>query len=398
MIKKPNKSIDRSDRAAMFVDYDNLYSILKAQSAKNSPTSSFATEILEEVQRYLEEGDDTPTIYGRAYAAYDTLLEEGEEEVPGELHRQGIEPVYVPAAMQNNTSELRLSIDLACFLRERPDIQTMVIVTGNRPYLPLVRRIRESGRRALVAAVNPPQTLDEPSFAEDELYLDARNLLSQDSREILLANAPENGTAYTQANGTGNPNPRRYQSLTDPVARRTVEITEEHFGQYDEVYLTPLLRKLSDVLGSGHDPKSLVSDLEAAGAVRLEKRNGYPYNYTVLIVNEDHPDVQEIHDEFYDGRSTLEEEVDVKEVNENGHDSEEGSSSDLEDTDAPVVEEDLEAENSYDHDEQIIDEALSPSENVTEEVSTEPSLETEEVDPSSEEAPSLDESSEDGMR
>jgi hypothetical protein len=41
-----------------------------------------------------------------------------------------------------------------------------------------------------------------------------------------------------------------------------------------------------------------VSDLEAAGAARLEKRNGYPYNYTVLIVNDDHPDVQSVHEEL----------------------------------------------------------------------------------------------------
>ena len=88
------------------------------------------------------------------------------------------------------------------------------------------------------------------------------------------------------------------------MARRTVEITEEHFGQYKEVYLTPLLRKLSDVLGEQHDPKSLVSELEAAGAVRLEKRDGYPYDYTVLILNQDHPDVQEIQDEYYSKSSS----------------------------------------------------------------------------------------------
>jgi hypothetical protein len=50
-------------------------------------------------------------------------------------------------------------------------------------------------------------------------------------------------------------------------------------------------------MGSDKDPKSLVSELEAAGAARLEKRNGYPYNYTVLIVNDDHPDVQDVHEE-----------------------------------------------------------------------------------------------------
>lgn len=391
MIDKNIKGTAQTDRAAMFVDYDNLYSILKGQSTQSSSTSAYADEILDEVQRYLEEGDDTPTIFGRAYGAYDVLLDDEDADVPSILHRQGIEPVYVPAAMQDNTAEIRLSVDLVRFLRERPDVHTLVIVTGNRPYLPLVRWIREQGRRALVAAVNPPQTPDDPSFAEDDLYLDARNLLSQDSREDLLANAPAKGAAYTRANGNESPAPRQYQSLTNPVARRTVEITEEHFGQYDEVYLTPLLRKLSDILGPDHDPKALVSELEAAGAVRLEKRNGYPYNYTVLIVNDDHPDVQEIHDEYYAGRSTLEEEVDTETYDEVDTSSvQESSPEDTEttDTDNEETPDTEPAPDSVDG----IDETLTSSETVPEGVPTDDS------DEASEEVAPLGESTEETSR
>ena len=277
----------RSDRAAMFVDYENLYSVLTSQSSKNKKTSRYATEILDEVGRYLEEGDDTPTIYGRAFGPFDVLHNTEDADVPASLHRLGIEPVYVPSAMQSNTSEIQLTTAVTQFLHERPDVQTIVLVTGDRPYLPLVRTIRERGCRTLVAAVNPPQT---EAYAENDLYLDARNLLSRDSREDLLANAPENGQQYDASASF----PQRYERLDNPVAKQTIEITEEHFGQYEEVYLTPLLRKLSDILGPEHDPKALVSELEAAGAVRLEKRDGYPYDYTVLIVHDDHPDVKEM--------------------------------------------------------------------------------------------------------
>jgi hypothetical protein len=274
----------------MFVDYENLYSVLTAQSAAGSKTGEFATEILEEVRRYLEEGDDTPTIYGRAYGPFDVLLDTEDSGVPSALHRLGLSPNYVPSAMQGNTSELQLTIDVTRFLTERPDVETLVIVTGDRPYLPLVRTIREEGRQVLVAAVNPPKT---NQYDERDRYLDARNLLSQDSREELLANAPDDGAAHSDGTAASP----RYDSLTDEAARRAIAITEEHFGQYDEVYLTPLLRKLSDLMGPDQDPKALVSDLEAAGAVRLEKRNGYPYDYTVLIVHDDHPDVQSVHEE-----------------------------------------------------------------------------------------------------
>ena len=277
----------------MFVDYENLYSVLTSQSSKSKKVSTYATEILDEVARYLEEGDDTPTIYGRAYGPFDVLHDTQDADVPSSLHRLGIEPVYEASAMQGNTSEIRLTVEATRFLEERADVRTIVIVTGDRPYLPLVRTIREMGGRALVAAVNPPQT---DAYAESNLYLDARNLLSRESREGLLANAPD---AESNSSNANNPisSTQRFERLENPVAKRTVEITEKHFGQYEEVYLTPLLRKLSDLLGSEHDPKALVSELEAAGAVRLEKRDGYPYDYTVLITNDDHPDIKEVQKE-----------------------------------------------------------------------------------------------------
>jgi hypothetical protein len=274
----------------MFVDYENLYSVLTAQSSKDSKTGEYAAEILDEVRRYLEEGDDTPTIFGRAYGPFDVLLDTEDSGVPSTLHRMGLTPRYVPAAMQGNTSELQLTIDVTRFLAERPDVQTVVIVTGDRPFLPVVRTIREQGGRALVAAVNPPHT---GRYVESDVYLDARNLLSRELREDLLANAPDDGASTAEA----RPSSRRHKSLDNPVARRAIAITEQHFGQYEEVYLTPLLRKLSDILGPDHDPKALVSELEAAGAVRLEKRSGYPYDYTVLIVHDDHPDVQSVRQE-----------------------------------------------------------------------------------------------------
>lgn len=292
----------RPNKAATFVDYDNLYTILNEQSGNDDRPEEFAEEILSEVRRYLSEGDNTPTILGRAYADYGHLPTSNTASIQEALHQTGVEPVVTPIGFQGNTSELQLCLDVMELLTGSSPVHTIVIVTGNRPYLPLVRRIREHGYRALVAAVNPPRTDVSSPYTEEDVYLDARNLLSQRLRDTLLDNAPEDEQprpVRSDAPQNGSLSAPTFRSIDDPLLRQTIEITEEHFGQYDEVYLTPLLRKLSDILGDDHDPKSLVSDLEAAGAVRLEKRDGYPYDYTVLIVNEDHPDVQEIQDDFY---------------------------------------------------------------------------------------------------
>ena len=295
-------------QAATFVDYGNLYSVLAAQTENDPDAEEFAHEILREVRRYLAEGDDTPTVLGRAYADFHALPNNADgTALLHALNQESLEPVFTSTEVQANASELRLCMDVVDTLAMQGTIDTVVIVTGNRPYLPLVRRIRERGRRALVAIVNPPHAHNGLPQGDADVYLDARNLLSRSSRDALLEAPASNQAGATAggsaaASGASSPSPF-YRPLTSNTARRTVEITEEYFGQYDEVYLTPLLRKLSDVLGDAHDPKALVSELEAAGAVRLEKREGYPYDYTVLIVNEDHPSVQEIHDDYYTGRS-----------------------------------------------------------------------------------------------
>lgn len=308
-------SAGSADRAAIFIDYDNLYHTLRDQSSRGGSAADYTFEIFNEVRRYLEEGDDTPTILARAYADFFHLPDGGGLDVQDRLYREGIDPVFTPTHAQSNASELTLCIEAVTVLNQQPEAQTIVIITGDRSYVPLVRSVRSTGRRILVAAVSPPAPGSTPSLGEDDAYLDARNLLSQSSREDLTSGGTSNRssnrrnqTRRSRESRSGRPverASRRFRSIDNPMARRTVEITEEHFGQYEEVYLTPLLRKLSDVLGEQHDPKSLVSELEAAGAVRLEKRDGYPYDYTVLILNQDHPDVQEIQDEYYSRSSDL---------------------------------------------------------------------------------------------
>jgi uncharacterized LabA/DUF88 family protein len=304
-----------ADRAAIFIDYDNLYHTLRNQSSRGGSAADYTFEIFNEVRRYLEEGDDTPTIFARAFADFVRLSDGGGLDVQDRLYREGIDPVFTPTNAQSNASELKLCIDAVTVLNQQTEVRTIVIITGDRSYVPLVRSVRSTGRRILVAAVNPPAPGSTPSLGEDDAYLDARNLLSQSSREDLTSGGAStrsttrrSQTRQSRESRRGRTRerpPTRFRSIDNPMARRTVEITEQHFGQYEEVYLTPLLRKLSDVLGEQHDPKSLVSELEAAGAVRLEKRDGYPYDYTVLILNQDHPDVQEIQDEYYSQSSDL---------------------------------------------------------------------------------------------
>lgn len=69
-----------------------------------------------------------------------------------------------------------------------------------------------------------------------------------------------------------------------------------NFGRHAEVFLTPYLFKLNAVLPDleRFERKAVVMRLEEAGAVKIERRRGIPNDYSVIIVNYNHPTVREM--------------------------------------------------------------------------------------------------------
>ena len=288
-----NKTGSASRRAAVFVDYDNLFLHLYERMGSRSRPDDVITEVVQELKRYLLQEYRTSTAVVAAYADFSEMHGNGQRIQRG-LYLHGIEPRFVPGAMQRNAAEIQLCLDAAETLYNRQDIDTIAIVTGDRPYLPLVQHCNRSGSRALIATFSPPSSAGQSSPVDDDVFLPAINLLGDTTRRSLSSPRPMHRPAPPPP-----PAPRKspvdYMEIEHPGARRALQIIDEHFGQYPEIYLTPLLRKLSELLDDDrYDPKSLISELESAGAVWLEKRRGFPYDYTVLLIDTQHPDVQEL--------------------------------------------------------------------------------------------------------
>lgn len=280
-----NQNRPQEGEAAIFIDFENLYLRLHTYLDEKDHPEDIIIEMVEELRRYLRELNHTRTSTIYAYADFGALEHTG-EKLKKQLYLAGIEPRFVPEHLQKNASELQLCIDACNLLHNRPQLHSFVVLTGDRFYLPLIQQFKRFGSHTFVAAFSfPPSNRHTPS-AEEDLFLDALNLVSDATRSRLSMADYEPET----------PEERdvEYAEFSSQEAWRTVGIIEQHFGQYDEVYLTPLLRKLSDMLGPHADPKAVVNELEAAGAIWLEKRRGSPYDYTVLLVDYNHPQVEEI--------------------------------------------------------------------------------------------------------
>lgn len=301
-----DKSRGPEQRAAIFVDYENLFSHLYSRTGPRARPDELISELLDELRRYLLEEARTQTALITAYADFSEMHGNGQFIQRG-LYLHGIEPRFVPASLQRNAAEIQLCVDAIEILYNRQDVRTFVMVTGDRPYLPLVQQLKRYGCRTLIATFMPPPSTEHLPYVEDDVFLNAHNLLSEASRRSLASTSTvHRSTSYSSAPASypqGRPQPVEYREISEPGALHALAIIEEHFGQYEEVYLTPLLRKLSELLDDEqYDPKSLISELEDAGAVWLEKRRGFPYDYTVLIIDPEHPDVATIQKRLYGNR------------------------------------------------------------------------------------------------
>lgn len=290
--------VPRSDSlAAILIDYDNCFHALQGHLSGDLRPHDVIAEVLRELRHYLRELNQTRPSVVTAYADFDHLSSES-RSIQKSLYLLGAEPRFVPTSLQSNATELQLTVDAVDLLHTRPDIETLAILTGDRAYVPLVQHAKRYGCHTFVTTFNTPPPDGSLPNAEDDFFLAAANLLPDELRDAIQQRHRANGQALSDGQYGGMPKDPTFFDIEDDEAYETLEIIEEHFGQYEEVYLTPLLRKLSELLHPYADPKAIISELEDAGAVWLEKRRGNPYDYTVLLVDDRHPAVLEVRERF----------------------------------------------------------------------------------------------------
>ncbi|MDA0378814.1 MAG: hypothetical protein O2899_04925, partial [Bacteroidetes bacterium] len=217
----------------------------------------------------------------------------------------GIEPRFSYARSRDEAAAIELAMEAMQLSGELGSQTAFVILSGNQWFVPLVQRLFRAGHFVLMSTLESPSEPDDLPADCQDLYLNAEFLLGGPGRKLALA------TPGQDEEEVPSQRPEQTYPIADAAVRRTLEIIESYFGQYEEIYLTPLLRKLSEVIDDpNEEPKQLISELEQAGAVWLEKRRGFPHNYTVLLMNTEHPDVAEIKEAAAEASPSYEDEYD----------------------------------------------------------------------------------------
>ena len=324
-----------SPYAAVFIDFENVYYFLKNHYLDPQDPHDYALDLVRALRDTLkrELGLDSLVLY--AYADFDRLPSGPQ----GPLYLMGVDTRNVLGTDHKNAADMQLCIDALEVLYTRPDIGTFVLVAGDRDYIPVLQHLRRQARQVKVVGFRESISGDLLLMLGQEHFLDARELLpaerlqaledhraarqqqGEESRRLrahgtmgvqsAAARQAAHDAAARSATALASPAAEPpapegsflpVRRITRPDERRCLEFLLEQVQRYStqqsppEIWASPFLRRLTDVLPELPDweRRQLLSQLRDAGAVRLEKREGEPHPFSVILLNYQHPDVQEL--------------------------------------------------------------------------------------------------------
>ena len=319
--------------AAVFVDFENLFLSLKnREELTGQRIRDLCLSILEHLKARLRT-DNAPMVLGRSYAAFDTYPG---LEVAHDLALMGFDPQYVLVGHAGkNSADVQLACDVCRVLYRRPDIDAIVIVSGDRDFIPIARQVLEENRELRVVAIPDSTSGDLRMRVGGDRFWNALELIGDGHLEVRSADHTDaigalpvevDGVDTAAAiavvrNGDGHVDQAEHEAAKSraaivghiPVTWRTAaglpadEGLQERLLQCielvlraqvrhgsSEVWLSPFLKGPMSQHFSGlvhPERRALVNELRQRGVIRIEEReNQYAdHPYSVIVLDNTHP-------------------------------------------------------------------------------------------------------------
>lgn len=335
--------------AAIFIDFENIYYYLKDNYGDLADLNDYLFEMLRNLQHHLERRLGMQCIVMKAYADFERL----KSAPQGSLYLMGVETHNVLGTDHKNSADMKLCIDALEILYTRPEIESFIFLAGDRDYIPVIQHLKKQARSVFAVAFRGNISGDLLQNIGPQNFIDALTLIGpamlgrlEDSarrhREIMEVERErdEQKTLEMELREAREAQPRSHEDEGDlplfsngrvpfsssPVLEGTdletantrlldlvstgfspispiasdaekicLDVLLKNYGHHPEIWMSPFLRKLSDALPrlADFERKALLTTLEAAGAIRIEKRRGEPYDYSIVLVNYNHPAIRE---------------------------------------------------------------------------------------------------------
>ncbi len=157
-------------RSVIFMDYENIYWSMKQQYGVAPDLDRLITSL-----REMGERGSGQVCLMHAYADFD------HEEFRGlmsDLQRRSVEPRHVFSknyedGTRKNAADIEMSLDALEIMYTRSDIDTFVLVCGDRDMIQVIRKLRARGKQVHVVAVEKTMSKDVMSFVNQFTTIEA---------------------------------------------------------------------------------------------------------------------------------------------------------------------------------------------------------------------------------
>lgn len=296
--------------AAVFIDFENVYYYLKNYYPKLDDPSDLILDMVRNLRSRMLGDRDERVIVMKAYADFERM----KATPQGSMYLLGVETHNVLGTDHKNAADMRLCIDALEILYTRPEINTFIFLAGDRDYIPVIQHLTKQAKQVMAVAFREKFLSGDLLLnVGEENFIDAETLLGEaalgrlneakaeaararDLEEHAKAASPTKEALKAAQRATPATTFSRALGMDDEDERDALEILLRYFGHHPEVFLMPYLHKLRNEMPqlADYQRKALISNLEYNGAVKVERRQGEPNDYSVIIINWDHPTVREL--------------------------------------------------------------------------------------------------------
>ena len=134
--------MDDRKLGALFIDFDNIYvPLIELYGYRDSDAQEKAIKIINRTLFHIEKKLGILPIIRKAIADWTSY-----PDVPNELYTMGIKVVHVKSMRGKNSADIELSLSLQDILLTRKEIETLIVLAGDRDYLPIAQRVKERAR------------------------------------------------------------------------------------------------------------------------------------------------------------------------------------------------------------------------------------------------------------
>jgi uncharacterized LabA/DUF88 family protein len=271
--------------AAVVIDYDNIYvTLINQYDYSRSKARTKTVRIIGNLLTHMEESIGLSPIIRQAFADWSAY-----PDTLNELSIMGFRVMHVKGVAGKNSADIELSLSLQEVMLTRPDMDVLVVVAGDRDYLPIAQRVQERAKRIVFYSFEKSLSGDIKELVGKENYF----YVDPETNDVFRKGEKKRSSAKPHA----KPSPK-LDYAQESAMRAALEADREYGPKFGSVKLSGfLVDRLAKALPekSHLERKDIFSSLVDHGLIKLNTESDiHGMDFTVFKVELTHPLVKKL--------------------------------------------------------------------------------------------------------